>query len=1417
MSMNRPMKRSLTVSIIIFLFLGFITPSTITAIKIDLKDGIWTDSFDDKYTTAFINRTSSCILQDNTIILTQTTSGGRPYDFFDGGSYKNNAHKAYYYQSIFPIDSILSFLFSPSRHTDSKETQFAKDDFYYGRIEKPNETVIAERYAQSSAMGRNKYAVHHFRFKLDGTAETIGDLDIYWDGKGENTKKIELFYWRYATLSLFGKWTLLADSDSSGDLILRDNLSSSKLKNALNSDNYIDICVVATKDSSECTLFTDYIKLIATQQTGYKIGYGNVQTKNTINLTDSTDYWDLLTWDDYESGTATVNYQILYSNAAGVYVPIKNSILAGNEQGFTIPPISLISLSNTYPKIKIQGNLTTKDPSVTPKIYSWTLTWQKKNQWQDHFNSSYRISVKDSVVVDNDSVNISLVSGGWPMFGQNAENTRASNGPAATSDALYWISYYHENQTLGNPVIDGDSLYIYGRNKYTGEGSLYKYKNIIVSSDKIGKRFTGSIIEVLKLPDDLPIVGSPAISDQFIVVATGKENSKNSVYIFDKNSLSSKPKIYNYSDNNLVNPEICYWGSPVIADGLIFLSTWGGDASLSGYHNNNKLLAIDPVTAKQEWNRSFSNSSNPIMSKTWSFCTPAVSNHIIVVGCMNDRGNNLFAFEAQNGSPLWNISVDGAIGKSSPVIYNNTVYIVSEEKEFGGIRKKTKVTAVNLDDGSIRWTVPLGRTLFTPILNSTYCLAQTTPAIANGILYVTSPGGLVFAIDIQGNGTILWCKEVYSKFTPPYLDLTSSPAYADGIVYVGTPDGFLCALNTAIKGNYSWHRKVLPYDKNISVVTDPIISNGIVFFGAENGILYARGIYVPPNQEISGNITSVPITLPTGYWWKKFYAQAQTDGSSTINKITFSILDENGNFLKKVGNKSDILLSNQIIGRTMRLHADFWAKNSSVNPKLFFWNVTFAPDQTLPYIYRGTLTPNPSGYLNGVVQVFTVKTKDNDTGLLVSSARYTLEYKDLENQTKHATYHAFCTGVNGTTNVEQITVNISKLDFFSNISTLKKLWINISDLAGNTGSLYVQIKQDKSPPVSYVLNKSMRPRYNGKTSSIRINITSFDNGTDASGIKRVDLYYRYSSTGNFSKSEWVYYANSTRKSPSFQFNLTNKPNRYGGYYQLCSVATDNASNIENLSDRGDVSFLYDWKVPDLPEYSGDTLWSKERLTYAVKFKDDFRLDTIQYRPNFETIWTTIATDVNASTYNQPWSLKEEYWDQMNEGEVYYLYFKINDTLGNTLNVTSNNQAITFRKDTAKPNGTIDFPSLETEISLSYNFTVSGLVTDQDGSGVKEVSLHYRFSKDNSSWSNWTVYGDTLRSFPFKWEFTAAEGDGYYEFIINVTDNAGNKVESKVSPIEVFPLPITLILVMIGLVVVLSLISTVIFIKWRKRK
>ena len=690
-------------------------------------------------------------------------------------------------------------------------------------------------------------------------------------------------------------------------------------------------------------------------------------------------------------------------------------------------------------------------------------------------------------------------------------------------------------------------------------------------------------------------------------------------------------------------------------------------------------------------------------------------------------------------------------------------------------------------------------------------LAQSTPAISNGVLYATSPDGSVTALDLSKNGTVLWNKTIYSiRFQPNAPILTSSPAYADGILYVGTPDGVLYALNTSAKGKESWHQ--LSFPRNTPIITDPVITNGLLFFGAEDGKLYVYGKYIASSQQINGGLTSIPIQLPEGVGWNKFHATVK-NVSTNVNKITFSLLDANNTFIKYLQNGS-VIDTGHTLGRTLRLHADFWAKNNSFNPKLISWNITFYTDKKIPFIDMNTLNPNPKGWLNVIIPQFTVKVKDNDSGLLVNSARYEIGYT-ANNNTYLKGFTASCTGINGTTSLEQITIDISKLDFYKNITSLHSLRINITDLAGNTATKYITFNQDSTKPISYVNKTLMKLRYNATAKFIWINATSYDNGTDASGIKQVKLYYRYSSTGIFT-DDWNYFTNSTQKSPHWKFDFTSNPNQYGGYFELCTIAIDNAGNNEEFPAKGDVSFLYDWIFPDLPSFSGDTtFWFKERSTYSVVFKDDFRLDTIQYHPNFENSWTTIATNVNASTYDKPWSLTEEYWDMMNEGEFYYLYFKINDTLGNTLLVTSNNQAITIRKDTSAPIGTIDIPSLDTETSSSYNFTVSGFVNDQDGSGIKEVSLYYRFSKDKSNWSSWTVYGDILKSSPYEWDYSATDGEGYYEFKIHVTDIAGNTMESEVFPVAIISFPTTLLLVMICLAVVLCLLCAIIFINYRK--
>lgn len=61
----------------------------------------------------------------------------------------------------------------------------------------------------------------------------------------------------------------------------------------------------------------------------------------------------------------------------------------------------------------------------------------------------------------------------------------------------------------------------------------------------------------------------------------------------------------------------------------------------------------------------------------------------------------------------------------------------------------------------------------------------------------------------------------------------------------------------------------------------------------------------------------------------------------------------------------------------------------------------------------------------------------------------------------------------------------------------------------------------------------------------------------------------------------------------------------------------------------------------------------------------------------------------------------------------------------------------------------------------------------DDSGVRKVSLYYRYSEDNVTWSDWMLYGENETISPYMWQFTAPNGTGYYEFHSIAQDNVDN--------------------------------------------
>ena len=161
-----------------------------------------------------------------------------------------------------------------------------------------------------------------------------------------------------------------------------------------------------------------------------------------------------------------------------------------------------------------------------------------------------------------------------------------------------------------------------------------------------------------------------------------------------------------------------------------------------------------------------------------------------------------------NGQLKWSFTA-GSVVISCPAIANGVVYVGSADGNL---------YALNATTGTQLW-------------NYTVDLGYSSPAVVNGVVYVGSEDGNVYALNAT-TGTQLW------NFTTVWNNqngnsIESSPAVANGVVYVGSLDNNVYALN-ATTGAKVWN-----YTTGSAVWPSPAVSNGVVYVGSNNGNVYA--------------------------------------------------------------------------------------------------------------------------------------------------------------------------------------------------------------------------------------------------------------------------------------------------------------------------------------------------------------------------------------------------------------------------------------------------------------------------------------------------------------------------------------------------------------------------------------------------
>ncbi len=105
---------------------------------------------------------------------------------------------------------------------------------------------------------------------------------------------------------------------------------------------------------------------------------------------------------------------------------------------------------------------------------------------------------------------------------------------------------------------------------------------------------------------------------------------------------------------------------------------------------------------------------------------------------------------------------------------------------------------------------------------------HSSPAVVNGVVYVGSDDGNLYALD-AASGTRKWAYQTGGA-------IASSPAVVNGVVYIGSEDHSLYALDAA-SGTKKW-----AYQTGGAIHSSPQVVNGVLYVGSDDGKLYAFGL-----------------------------------------------------------------------------------------------------------------------------------------------------------------------------------------------------------------------------------------------------------------------------------------------------------------------------------------------------------------------------------------------------------------------------------------------------------------------------------------------------------------------------------------------------------------------------------------------
>jgi glucose dehydrogenase len=384
----------------------------------------------------------------------------------------------------------------------------------------------------------------------------------------------------------------------------------------------------------------------------------------------------------------------------------------------------------------------------------------------------------------------------WPMFQHDLSHSGYSTSKAPLTNQTLW-NFTTGGAVESSPVVVDGIVYVgsddgnvYALNAYSGAlvwsyntwGPVQSSPTVLDGVVYVGG-FHSHAVFALNASSGALLWNSPiASSSPHIISSTAVANGL--VYVDEYNMDESGGQLYalNASTGALVwnyQPSAWLSSSPAVSGGAVYIGTSIG-----------LVVALDAFSGNTLWSYIIrSDGSNSSSGGAYPVsCSLSLANGLVYVGTPAEM---VQALDASTGKFVWSGAVVGGVDSSCSAVANGTLYVTTTyggsspaNLHYGGI------TALNAATGTKLWNTTIGS------------IMESSPAVADGVVFVGSDDTNAYPLNAIDGHNVYALNAATGAFIWNYTTggaVYSSPAVANGVVYVGSNDGKVYAFGSPQK------------------------------------------------------------------------------------------------------------------------------------------------------------------------------------------------------------------------------------------------------------------------------------------------------------------------------------------------------------------------------------------------------------------------------------------------------------------------------------------------------------------------------------------------------------------------------------------------------------------------------------------